>query len=146
MKRLLALLLAAVMCLSLAACGNRSDSETQPNEAGNTSGAKENNTLDKNDKENYLGVWETETDEGTKHFRLTLNKGGVGKYENLLNNGEGYDLSWEVTDETLITEISFMGMEHKAVLELDDGASCLNIIQNGFPVYSQTETVFVKQP
>ena len=88
----------------------------------------------------YVGVWENE------YFRLTINKGGIGKYENLLSDsGESYDLNWEVSDDVLVTQIDFMGMEHKASLELSEDMSSLVIIQMGFPAYVEGEETFTKQ-
>ena len=140
MKKILALILAAALAFSLAACGGNNagsapaESEPAPAESG------ANDELDKNDTSNYIGVWET------KGFRLTINKGGVGMYEPTYKDTEVYDLSWEVNDEVLVTQISFFGMEHKAVLELNEDASSLSVVQFGFPVYSEDENVFTKQP
>ena len=121
MKKFLSVFLAVVMCLSFVACGK-----------GNS------DTLDKNDNSNYIGVWETE------HIRLTINKGGVGEYQFKTEDGK-YNLEWEVSDEVLITRINFMGTEYKSTLELNDDASVLSIIQNGFPKFIDGETEFVKQ-
>lgn len=117
MKKILALLLVAVMCLSFVACGK----------------------LDKNDTANYIGVWETE------NMQLTLNKGGVGEYKMKTSSGS-YTIQWEVEDEVLITRISGMGLEYTGSLELNEDASSLTIIQNGFPTYANGETEFLKQP
>lgn len=125
MKKFIAILLTFVMCLSFVACGN-SNSDTN------------SDTLDKNDTANYIGVWETE------NIRLTINKGGVGEYQFKYDDG-GYDLEWEVTDEVLVTRFSGMGFEFKSTLELNDDASVLSVIQNGFPKYIDGETEFVKQ-
>lgn len=125
MKKIIAVFLAVVMCLSLVACGN-SNSDTK------------SDTLDKNDNSNYIGVWETE------NIRLTINKGGVGEYQFKTEDGK-YNLEWEVSDEVLITRINFMGTEYKSVLELNDDASLLSIIQNGFPKSIDGETEFAKQ-
>lgn len=135
MKKMIALLLATVMCLSLVACGE-SDSDTITTD----SKTQENDVLDKNDTDNYIGVWETE------HMRLTINKGGVGEHQ-ILTEGKGaYALEWEVIDEVLVTRISFMGMESKGVFELNKDGSQLSMIQNGFHDYVVDETEFIKQP
>jgi hypothetical protein len=35
----------------------------------------------------------------------------LGRYEDVFDNGTGsYDLNWEVKDEVIVTQISFMGM------------------------------------
>lgn len=124
MKKAVSLILALMLLLSLCACG------------GGSTGS--DGTLDKSDTANYLGTWETE------HYRLTISKGGVGRYENL-DSTESYDLNWEVTDEVLVTQISFFGMEFKAVMELSEDGSSLTALQLGFPVYVEGEETFTKQ-
>lgn len=134
MKKALSILLVLVICLSLCACGGGKDTP-----AAETPTEK---TMDKNDTANYVGEWETE------HFRLTITKGGVGRYENLMKPDEAkeiYDLNWEVKDEVLITQISFFGIENKAVLELNEDGTVLNVLQMGFPVYIEGETEFTKK-
>ena len=137
MKKTISLLLALAMCLSLCACGGGQ---------GNPSGTPEvtetptNAGLDKNDSSNYIGTWETE------HSQLTITKGGVGRYGMLRENAGYYDLNWEVKDEVLITQISFMGMEHKAVLEISEDGASLTVLQFGFPVYVEGDVdVFAKK-
>ncbi len=132
MKRFLAFILATLICFSLVACGE-SNSKNAPT---NTETA----VNDKNDTENYLGVWENE------YFRLTITKGGVGVYENLMNDTEKYDFEWEVTDEVVVIRISgYAGIEHKAVLELNEDMSTLVALQNEFPAYVEGEDTFTKQ-
>lgn len=123
MKKAVSLILALMLLLSLCACGGSTGSD---------------GTLDKSDTANYLGTWETE------HYRLTISKGGVGRYENL-DSTESYDLNWEVTDEVLVTQISFFGMEFKAVMELSEDGSSLTALQLGFPVYIEGEETFTRQ-
>ena len=129
MKKALSILLVLVMCLSLCACGGGNDAPATE--------APTEKTMDKNDTSNYVGEWENE------FFRLTITKGGVGRYSNY--DKEQYDLNWEVKDEVLITQISFFGMEHKAVLELNEDGTVLNIIQMGFPVYYEGMDSFTKK-
>ena len=125
MKRILTLCLALAILLTLCACGGSSNTGS-------------NETLDKSDTANYLCTWETE------HYRLTISKGGVGRYENS-DSTESYDLNWEVTDDVLVTQISFFGMEFKAVMELSEDGSSLTALQLGFPVYVEGEDTFTKQ-
>ena len=116
MKKFVAIALVVVMCFSFVACRNS-----------------------KNDVDNYIGVWETE------HMVLTLNKGGVGEYH-LINNTTGtYSLEWEIVDEVVVTKFIGAGLEYSGTLELNEDATELTIIQNGFPTYVEGETVFVKQ-
>ena len=129
MKKAISLLLALVLCLSLCACGGGNDAPATE--------APTEKTMDKNDTSNYVGEWENE------FYRLTITKGGVGRYSNY--DKEQYDLNWEVKDEVLITQISFFGMEHKAVLELNEDGTVLNIIQMGFPVYYEGMDSFTKK-
>ena len=139
MKKLLALILAAVLALSLVACGGGSGAGDDNTPSGWNNSEPTTDELDRNDTSNYVGVWETE------HYRLTINSGGVGRYEEIKETGGYYDLTWEVTDEVLVTQISFFGMEHKAVLELDEDAASLSVVQFGFPSYIENENIFTKQ-
>lgn len=134
MKKALSILLVLVMCLSLCACGG---GESNTSNTPETTEAPTEKTMDKNDTSNYVGEWANE------YFRLTITKGGVGRYSNY--DTEQYDLNWEVKDEVLITQISFFGMEHKAVLELNEDGTVLNIIQMGFPVYYEGMDSFTKK-
>ena len=129
MKKAISLLLALVLCLSLCACGGGNDAPATE--------APTEKTMDKNDTSNYVGEWENQ------FYRLTITKGGVGRYANY--DKEQYDLNWEVKDEVLITQISFFGMEHKAVLELNEDGTVLNVIQMGFPAYVEGEDTFTKK-
>lgn len=132
MKKALSILLVLVICLSLCACGSSNDAPATE--------APTEKTMDKNDTSNYVGEWANE------YFSLTITKGGVGRYTNLSNGGkEQYDLNWEVKDEVLITQISFFGMEHKAVLELNEDGTVLNVLQMGFPVYHEGLNTFTKK-
>ena len=132
MKKALSILLVLVLCLSLCACGGGNDTPATE--------APTEKTMDKNDTSNYVGEWANE------YFSLTITKGGVGRYTNLSNGGkEQYDLNWEVKDEVLITQISFFGMEHKAVLELNEDGTVLNVLQMGFPVYHEGLNTFTKK-
>lgn len=133
MKKTIALLLALALCLSLCACGGGESNTPETAEAPTDA------VMDKNDSSNYIGTWETETS------RLTITKGGVGRYEMLTRNSGHYDLNWEVKDEVLITQISFMGMEHKAVLEISEDGASLSVLQLGFPTYVEGEDVFTKK-
>ena len=129
MKKALSILLALVLCLSLCACGGGNDAPATE--------APTEKTMDKNDTSNYVGEWENQ------FYRLTITKGGVGRYANY--DKEQYDLNWEVKDEVLITQISFFGIEHKAVLELNEDGTVLNIIQMGFPVSYEGMDSFTKK-
>ena len=129
MKKALSILLALVLCLSLCACGGGNDAPATE--------APTEKTMDKNDTSNYVGEWENQ------FYRLTITKGGVGRYANY--DKEQYDLNWEVKDEVLITQISFFGIEHKAVLELNEDGTVLNVIQMGFPAYVEGEVTFTKK-
>ena len=140
MKKLLALMLAAVLAFSLVACGGDSGAGDTNTPSGGNNSEPTTDELDRNETSNYVGVWETE------HYRLILNKGGIGRYE-IINdkNGGYYDLTWEVKDEVLVAKNSFFGMENNSVLELSDDTLELSVIQNGFPEYIEGETVFTKQ-
>lgn len=115
MKKFIAITLVVIMCLSFVACGNS-----------------------KNDVDNYIGVWETE------NMVLTLNKGGVGEYYLKGNTGK-YTLEWEIVDEVVVTKFSSAGLEYTGTLELNDEATELTVVQNGFPAYVEGQTTFIKQ-
>ena len=136
MKKAISLLLALALCLSLCACGG---GESNTPNTPETTEAPTDAGMDKNDSSNYIGTWETE------NSRLTITKGGVGRYEMLTENSGYYDLNWEVKDEVLITQISFMGMEHKAVLEISEDGASLSVLQLGFPSWVEGEDVFTKK-
>ena len=136
MKKAISLLLALVLCLSLCACGG---GESNTPNTPETTETPTDAAMDKNDSSNYIGTWETE------HSRLTITKGGVGRYEMLTQNSGYYDLNWEVKDEVLITQNSFMGMEHKAVLEISEDGASLSVLQLGFPSYVEGEDIFTKK-
>ena len=138
MKKTISMLLALVLCLSLCACGGGNETPNTT-ETPETTETPTDAAMDKNDSSNYIGTWETE------HSRLTITKGGVGRYEMLSENEGHYDLNWEVKDEVLITQISFMGMEHKAVLEISEDGASLSVIQLGFPSWVEGEDVFTKK-
>lgn len=96
-------------------------------------------TMEVIDNTAYIGIWANE------FFSLTINEGGNGRYDNLMNGTESYDLTWDVKDEVLTTHIKFMGMDLNAVLELNADGTVLNVLEMGFPVFIDGETEFTKK-
>ena len=123
MKKIVAILLIAVMCISFAACG----------------GAAGGNASIKADAESYIGEWKSE------HMIFTISKGYVGRYEQT-NGSQGYfDFTWEVKDEILTISIKGAVKEWVSSFELNDDGTELTIIHNGLPGYTEGETTFKKQ-
>jgi outer membrane biogenesis lipoprotein LolB len=127
MKKALSILLALVLCLSLCACG------------GSTAETPTEKTMDKNDSANYIGVWET------KDRRITINKGGVGRYEQPNSDYGYFDFTWEIKDEVLVITIREIIGDMMATFELDESGTSLTIIQDGLPGYTTEEKVYQKQ-
>ena len=127
MKKLWALILAGALVLSLGACGgNRGSTE-------NTA-----SSIDKNDPERYIGVWES------ANMRFTINKGGVGRYEQPNSDTGFFDFTYEIKDEVLTMELSGAIMDYSASFELSDDGTTLIILHNGLPGYYEGETEFTK--
>lgn len=127
MKKAISLLLALALCLSLCACG---DGKAEPTTA---------NEIDKSESSNYVGVWESE------HMRFTVNKGGIGRYEQPGTDIGFFDFTWEVKDEVLVIFITGQVSEYKASFELSDDGTSLTILHNGLPGYTEGETAYEKQ-
>ena len=122
MKKIVSLLLAGVLALSLAACG----------------GGQDRNTIDKNSDESYIGVWQSD------HMRFTINKGGVGRYEQASSDMGFFDFTYEVEDEVLTIELTGAILTYYASFELNDSGSALTILHNGLPGFVEEETEFIK--
>ncbi len=131
MKKALALLLALVMCLSLAACSSDPSKPTEADSVSTTT--SDDSSIDKDALDSYLGVWASE------NMRFIINKGGVGRYE---VHGGHYDFTYEIKYEAISITIfpSFV-----ASFELNDDGTALTILTNGLPTYVEDETVFTKQ-
>ena len=119
LKKIIALLLTFLLCFSLCAC---------------TSGK----TNIKNEADFYIGEWET------SHFRLTINKGGVGRYEEKKDDGGYWDFNWEIDDSALVIRINSLGTERLSILQLSDDTFSLSVTQNGFPTSFDGEDIFYK--
>ena len=131
MKKLLVLVLAAALALSLVACGGGT---------GDTpSGGGENNVIDKSTTDAYIGVWES------AHMRFTVNKGGIGRYEQPTSTIGYFDFTYEVKDEVLVITIPSSVTDYTASFELNDEGTALTILQNGLPSYYSEESEFIKK-
>lgn len=130
MKKVLAIILAIVMAVSLASCGGNGNSTA--------SESTTNAGLDKSDTSNYVGTWKA------KVYQLTLSKGGVGEYKDQYGDSGPYDVEWEVADEVLVVRTDFADFHMKAVLELTDDGSALKVIKDGFYGSASSDKQFVK--
>lgn len=116
MKKILALLLAAIMCVSLVACGNDTTSKEE-NETVNTESTAQDSigglcvgTWEWDFKASESNDWGVET--------MELFKGGTGKGTNsMCSEGEYYPLTWEVKDDVLV--VSFEADPLSCAFELD---------------------------
>lgn len=102
MKKLLALLIATIMCFSLAACGSDTNEETsgttnqttnETTEPSNTTNTQ-TDSIDTEDSDtiNLVGTWGSDTN------TLTLNEDGTGSYE---YESEVIKIVWEVNGNEL---------------------------------------------
>lgn len=115
MKKLIVLLLAAVMCLSLAACGGNISGDDANNDADASTEVSTTETKVQNesstqtngltDKE-VIGTWEWKNfDEqgpanGVTHMELY--EGGTGKGTNSeMTDGSYYSITWEINDNVI---------------------------------------------
>lgn len=77
MKKILALLLIGIICLSFVACGNNAENDKKDNkeETNNTE-----ITANENDKKAIIGIWK-DSDNNELDFTLTINDNGTGNWE-----------------------------------------------------------------
>ena len=97
MKKLITLLLATVLTLSLAACGGGSDTSS--------GGESSQITVDESTiTGTWEGVFESEDKDDTITQTLELYKGGTGKLTSVHSNGESdnnFSGTWELKDDVL---------------------------------------------
>lgn len=116
MKKIIALLLVAVLSISLCACGSEST-----------------NTIDKNSTDTYVGEWVYNTGKGniiTYHF----NKGGIGYYEQSTHENGKWEFTWEVKEGVVITTHTFIGNNFLDSFELNDEDGNLYKISEDEPI------------
>lgn len=118
MKKLFALLLVAVMCFSLAACGGN---EPQTD----NSGSQQEQSSNKNDKEinikkvDVVGTW-VNTSSNDHGFVMTINEDGTGT---IILGEQELTITWEKTDEEIICntgskELTFKIRANNGVVEI----------------------------
>lgn len=107
MKKIIALFLAVVMCLSLAACG------------GENTDVAENSTAAESDTEELkdlvVGTWEIQFDlsdpKGGGDDSMELYKGGTGKgFASYMNEGNYHSIKWEIVDDVINIDLDGTGM------------------------------------
>ena len=119
MKKLFALLLVAVMCFSLVACGGN---EPQTD----NSGSQQEQSDSKNDKEinikkvDVVGTWKN-TSSKDHGFVMTVNEDGTG--EIALSGEQTLSITWEKTDEEMICntgskELTFKIRANNGIVEM----------------------------
>lgn len=124
MKKIASLIASLALALVLVACG------------GNISDTS--NTVDKNSSDSYIGIWQSD------NMRFTIDKGGIGRYEQP-NSGVGfYDFTYEIQDEVMTITIQSSVQDYVASFELNDDDTTLTILHNGLPSFYEGETEFVK--
>ena len=122
MKKLLALMLAAALALSLVACGGDSG-------AGDTNTPSEEETEITIDDNSIVGTWsgEVESEESTEDFPITISftielyKGGTGKFTSKKSNStseSNFASTWELQDNIL--NLTYGGMTSGYEIEVSD--------------------------
>ena len=120
MKKILSLLLALAMCISLVACGNN-DNQVEPT-------SNDTNISEKSEKDKYIGVWEyvgeISSDSDRYPHQMKVYKGGSG--ERVIvdkNNSEPIILpfSWEINDDVFNMIVSDFGETNKMGFVIEDG-------------------------
>ena len=108
MKKIFAMLLVAVMCFSLAACGGN-----EP-QTGN-SGSQQEQSDNKNDKEinikkvDVVGTWKN-TSSNDHGFVMTINEDGTGT---IILGEQELTITWKKTDEEIICNTAFKELTFK---------------------------------
>ena len=126
MKKIIAVFLAVVMCLSFVACGNNADKENTGNniETNNTQLSEKKAEAEKA----ILGSWES-----NNGYIITFNEDNIGYYKQGDNNRE---LRWKYDDEYKCYLFTLIGWsELSFVLENKDGVDYINIPGAGETFY-----------
>ena len=128
MKKLLALILAAALALSLVACGGGSGAgDTNTPNGGEEDSTQQ--TIDKDSTSTYVGDWVYDTEKGniiTYHFI----KGGTGYYEQSTVKDSKWQFTWEVRDSVVVTTHNALGTTFLSTFEIDDSGSNLYCISD----------------
>lgn len=128
MKKIIALLLVAVMCLSFVACGNNAEKENTGNNA-------ETNNTQVSDKKAeaekvILGSWKS-----NNGYIIIFNEDNIGYYKQGDNNRE---LRWKYDDEYNCYLFTLIGWSDCSfVLENKDGVDYIEIPGLGETFYRQ---------
>ncbi len=124
MKKLLCLLLALILCLSLCACGGSEEDDGSIRSNRKNGGAQTQETVDIHSAEAYVGSWAKEkTDDSPFAMSMTLNADGTG------SQGTKTTLEWsydESADEiSLILHYSDGSTTEPSTAKLqEDGTLC----------------------
>lgn len=147
MKKLMSLLLAAVMLLSFAACsgnggGQTAEATQEPTEASMAEPTPV--TIDKNDTSSYLGTWVCKNDKFDNYI-LVFNKGGIGRGEPNVATYGFFDFTYEVKEEVVVITYHGVVYDEITMLELNDDGTVLSVIQNGLMATAKDDKMdFVK--
>ena len=106
-----------------------------------TPSASANGVINKNDANNYGGIWET------AHYRLVLLDNGTVEYStiNLDDISNNYNGVWEIKGGILEVSFSLGEMVLTSAFELNDMGNTLTVTQNNLPAGHPDETDFIKQ-
>ncbi len=122
MKKLIAVLLVAVMCLSFVACGNNTDKENTDNNA-ETYNTQISNKKAEAEKA-IVGIWKSEN-----NFTATFNADNTAVVKN--EDGEiTNEIRWKYDDELELYVIVFPQQNPQLIgtcIENDNGVDCLDL-------------------
>ncbi|MBR6526441.1 MAG: hypothetical protein IKT45_00675 [Lachnospiraceae bacterium] len=135
MKKVFALLIATIVCLSLVACGENATEETSgtTNQTTNESTEHEANASSEKDELKFVGTWVGTTNgNDTMPVKMIINEDGTGSWE---ESGETQELTWAIeNDEFVITRpnngfLNFAYTTTNDVIELnyEDGIYVLTL-------------------
>jgi hypothetical protein len=102
MKKLIALLLIVIMCLSLVACGNNAEKDSVSNKESVSSSDETGNTQADNQKaeaeQAIIGTWKREDSSQYRRHILTFNEDNTGTFYNASLEKEG-QITWKYDAE-----------------------------------------------
>lgn len=133
MKKIIALLLVAVLCFSLVACGGGDDTQI----SNNASSEPDVTEL----KDYAIGTWErsftTSTGENIKQV-MEIYKGGTGKFFIYSNNDGTFPATWEIQDDVLnFTYSSPVTATYGFTLDTEGGLLTLTRVDDSSAIFTK---------
>lgn len=138
MKKLFALMLAAAMALSLAACGGSNGTENN-----NTSSEEDTEiTIDDN---SVIGTWSgefqsREDSNNTMRRTIVLYKGGTGEFTSTNSNGKKgthFSGTWELKDDVL--NFSYLDQTHGYGISVSENTMSMTNFERPYIVLYKSE-------